>query len=58
MAGVVAAVFGLVWAVHVAGVLTLLSGLLAWAVMNETRALLGGFDNWKAVGQPVETGKH
>ena len=36
MAGVVAAMFGLVWAVHVAGILTLLSGLLAWALMNET----------------------
>jgi MFS family permease len=36
MAGVVAATFGLVWAVHVAGILTLLSGLLAWALMNET----------------------
>jgi MFS family permease len=36
MAGVVAALFGLVWAVHAAGLLTLLSGLIAWAVMNET----------------------
>ena len=36
MAGVVAAMFGLVWAVHVAGMLTALSGLLAWALMNET----------------------
>ena len=36
MAGVVAGMFGLVWAVHVAGVLTLLSGLVAWAVMSET----------------------
>jgi MFS family permease len=36
MAGVVAALFGLVWAVHVAGILTALSGLLAWAQMNET----------------------
>jgi MFS family permease len=36
MAGVVAAMFGLVWAIHVAGILTLLSGLLAWALMNET----------------------
>jgi hypothetical protein len=26
----------LVWAVHVAGLLTLLSGLVAWALMNET----------------------
>jgi MFS family permease len=36
MAGVVAALFGLVWAVHVAGILTALSGLLAWAQMSET----------------------
>jgi MFS family permease len=36
MAGVVAAMFGLVWAVHVAGLLTFLSGLLAWAGMSET----------------------
>jgi hypothetical protein len=36
MAGTVAAMFGLVWAVHVAGLLTFLSGLLAWRVMNET----------------------
>jgi MFS family permease len=36
MAGVVAALLGLVWAVHVAGMLTALSGLLAWAQMHET----------------------
>jgi len=36
MAGVVAAFFGLVWAVHVAGMLTCLSGLLAWMCMAET----------------------
>jgi tryptophan-rich sensory protein len=36
MAGVVAALFGLVWAVHVAGILTALSGLLVWAQMSET----------------------
>jgi MFS family permease len=36
MAGVVAGIFGLVWAVHVAGMLTALSGLLAWAQMSET----------------------
>jgi MFS family permease len=36
MAGVVAAMFGLVWAVHAAGIMTALSGLLAWALMNET----------------------
>lgn len=36
-AGLVAATFGLVWAVHVAGGLTLVSGLMAWALMTETR---------------------
>ena len=36
MAGIVAGIFGLVWAVHVAGILTALSGLLAWAQMSET----------------------
>jgi MFS family permease len=36
MAGVVASAFGLVWAVLVAGLLTLVSGLVAWALMNET----------------------
>ena len=36
MAGMVAALFGLVWAVHVAGILTALSGLLVWAQMKET----------------------
>ena len=36
MAGVVAAMFGLVWAVHAAGLLTFLSGLVAWMFMSET----------------------
>jgi hypothetical protein len=36
MAGVVATMFGLVWAVHAAGLLTFLSGLVAWALMSET----------------------
>ena len=36
MAGVVAAMLGLVWAVHVAGILTFASGLLAWRLMRET----------------------
>jgi MFS family permease len=36
MAGMVAALLGLVWAVHVAGILTTMSGLLAWVQMNET----------------------
>jgi len=34
MASVVAALLGLVWAVHVAGILTLISGLIAWALMR------------------------
>jgi MFS family permease len=36
MAGVIAVLFGLVWAVHVAGLLTFLSGLVAWGRMSET----------------------
>ena len=40
MAGVVAAMLGLVWAVHVAGILTFLSGVLAWVAMSETLPVL------------------
>jgi MFS family permease len=36
MAGVVAGLFGLVWSVHVAGLVTLASGLVAWRLMQET----------------------
>jgi MFS family permease len=36
MAGVVAGLLDLVWSVHVAGMLTLLSGLVAWKLMTET----------------------
>jgi MFS family permease len=36
MAGVVAGLLGLVWSVHIAGILTLLSGLTAWWLMRET----------------------
>ena len=36
MAGVVAAYLGLVWSVHVAGLLTLLSGFAVWRLMRET----------------------
>jgi MFS family permease len=36
MAGVVAAIFGLVWAVHAAGLLTFFSGVVAWTFMRET----------------------
>jgi MFS family permease len=45
MAGVVAAFFGLVWAVHVAGLLTFLSGAVAWACMTET------FQRSRAIGR-------
>jgi hypothetical protein len=45
MAGVVAAFFGLVWAVHVAGMLTFFSGLVAWACMTET------FQTSRAIGR-------
>ncbi|MEK6482527.1 MFS transporter [Catalinimonas sp. 4WD22] len=36
MAGVVAGMLGMVWAVHAAGLLTLFSGILAWKMMKET----------------------
>ncbi|MBV7532502.1 MFS transporter [Chitinophaga sp. sic0106] len=36
MAGVVASVFGLIWAVHIAGLLTFLSGIAVWLIMKET----------------------
>ena len=36
MAGAVADAMGLVWAVHAAGALTLLSGAVAWAALRET----------------------
>ena len=36
MSGVVAGLLGLVWAVHVAGLLTLFSGVVAWWLMAET----------------------
>lgn len=38
MAGIMAAWLGLMWAVHVAGLLTLLSGIIAAVWMNETLA--------------------
>ena len=41
MAGLVAAALNLVWAVHVAAALTLVSGLAAWRVMTETAQLDG-----------------
>lgn len=36
MAGIVAGFFSLVWSVHVAGLVTLISGLIAWRLMEET----------------------
>jgi len=36
IAGFVANLFGLAWAIHVAGLLTFVSGLLAWMLMRET----------------------
>ncbi len=36
MAGAVAAVLGLAWAVHAAGLLTLISGIVVWIRMKET----------------------
>lgn len=42
MAGLVAGSLGLVWSVHAAGLLTLLSGLVAWASMRETLHLPAG----------------
>lgn len=41
MAGAVAALMGLAWAVHAAGVFTFLSGLLVWWKMKETLELKG-----------------
>lgn len=42
MSGLVADALGLTWSVHVAGLLTFLSGVLAWAVMRETRPAARG----------------
>ena len=36
MAGIVASAFGLIWAVHFAGVLTFISGVIVWVKMKET----------------------
>lgn len=36
MAGIVASILGLVWAVHIAGIITLLSGIVVWVKMKET----------------------
>jgi MFS family permease len=37
MAGIVGNYFGLMWAVHIAGALTLVSGIVVWIRMKETR---------------------
>jgi MFS family permease len=36
ISGFVANLFGLAWAIHVAGLLTFLSGVFAWALIRET----------------------
>ncbi|WP_410877736.1 MFS transporter [Myroides sp. DW712] len=36
MAGIVGNYFGLIWAVHLAGIITLLSGIVVWIRMKET----------------------
>ncbi|MGX1641863.1 MFS transporter [Sphingobacterium sp. NPDC055431] len=37
MAGIVGNIFGLMWAVHIAGLVTLLSGIWVWLRMKETK---------------------
>jgi hypothetical protein len=37
MAGLVAGAFGLAWSIHVAGLLTFLSGAIAWFTIRETK---------------------
>lgn len=37
MAGVVGSIFGLMWAVHIAGILTLISGIIVWITMDSDR---------------------
>jgi hypothetical protein len=58
MAGAVAALFGLVWAVHVAGILTALSGCLAWAQMNETLPRLPGAADTAPLGGAAAAREH
>ncbi|MBC9928919.1 MFS transporter [Chitinophaga qingshengii] len=40
MAGIVAGFFGLVWAVHIAGIVTFLSGVMVWLRMKENKPRL------------------
>lgn len=56
MAGVVAALLGLVWAVHVAGVLTFLSGVIAWQGMRETLPTRTRSEETAPTGLPAEKG--
>ncbi|MHC5309840.1 MFS transporter [Myroides sp. LJL116] len=37
MAGVVGGLFGLMWAVHIAGLLTLISGIIVWVTMDSDK---------------------
>lgn len=37
MAGIIGVFFGLEWAVHIAGIITLISGIVVWIRMKETR---------------------
>lgn len=37
MAGIVAAFFGLTWAIHLAGILTFIAGIIVWMKMEEKR---------------------
>lgn len=39
MAGIVGSFFGLEWAVHIAGIITLISGIVVWIKMKETSSL-------------------
>ncbi|MEX2262713.1 MAG: MFS transporter [Bryobacteraceae bacterium] len=52
MAGIVAGLLGLVWSVHVAGLLTLMSGILAWRLMDETLPAPGGLTVEHACWRP------
>ncbi|OGS77813.1 MAG: MFS transporter [Candidatus Fluviicola riflensis] len=38
MAGIVGSIFGLMWAVHIAGLITLISGIIVWIRMTETKS--------------------
>src|SRR5262245_30307912 len=59
MAGVVAALLGLVWAVHVAGILTALSGVVAWVGMSETLPALAPIaPNRGDESLPMSSGSH